>query len=52
MITAKEIIKYKKAIDKVWLPLLKDSPDSKEAKVWSEMFDYFDYLLVTGRYDE
>lgn len=48
MITAKEIIKYKKQIDKVWIP----ADNSKDSKVWAEMFDYFDYLLVTGRYDD
>ena len=48
MITEKDIIKYKKAIDKVWLPM----DNSKDNQVWGEMFDYFDYLLVTGRYDE
>lgn len=50
IITKSDITRYKEAIDKVWLPLLKDSPDSKEAKVWSDMFDYFDDLLVTGEY--
>lgn len=48
MITEKDIIKYKKAIDKVWLPM----DNSKDNQVWGEMFDYFDYLLVTGRYDD
>lgn len=48
MITEKDITEYKKAIDKVWNP----EEDSKDSKVWSRMFDYFDYLLVTGRYDD
>lgn len=48
MITEKDIEQYKEAIDKVWNPI----DNSKDNQVWSKMFDYFDYLLVTGRYDE
>lgn len=48
MITEKDIEQYKETIDKVWNPM----DNSKDNQVWSKMFDYFDYLLVTGRYDE
>jgi len=47
MITKKDIEKYKNAINKVW-----GFDDTRDNQIWGEMFDYFDELLVSGKYDE